>query len=140
MSWDVGVQISIDFSVSDCFSAALVLACVLSVAEHCKQCVAMASSVIGVVMFAIGATPTVEIAPGVHMPRVNLGTWQLGNGKPSDPSIGVCLNFEISFELMLQCALQSEVVGGPMLPAILLVNPLCVLTYAPKHAPGRTMA
>ena len=32
---------------------------------------------------------TVEIAPGVVMPLVNLGTWSLGNGKPSDPSVGV---------------------------------------------------
>lgn len=33
--------------------------------------------------------PTVEIAPGVRMPWLNLGTWQLANNKPSDPSIGV---------------------------------------------------
>lgn len=38
---------------------------------------------------SLGATPTVEIAPGVNMPLVNLGTWSLGNGKPSDPSVGV---------------------------------------------------
>eukprot|EP01065_Artemidia_motanka_P019317 TRINITY_DN2291_c3_g1_i1.p1 TRINITY_DN2291_c3_g1~~TRINITY_DN2291_c3_g1_i1.p1 ORF type:complete len:289 (+),score=113.83 TRINITY_DN2291_c3_g1_i1:60-869(+) len=38
---------------------------------------------------ALAATPTVQIAPGVNMPMVNLGTWQKGNGKPSDPSIGV---------------------------------------------------
>ena len=31
----------------------------------------------------------VEIAPGVSMPLINLGTWQLGNGKPSDPAVGV---------------------------------------------------
>jgi hypothetical protein len=43
----------------------------------------------GLVLGVHSATPTVEIAPGVHMPRVNLGTWQLGNGQPSDPSIGV---------------------------------------------------
>jgi len=32
---------------------------------------------------------TVEIAKGVFMPQVNLGTWSLGNGDPSDPSVGV---------------------------------------------------
>lgn len=34
-------------------------------------------------------SPTVEISPGVRMPVINVGTWSLGNGKPSDPSIGV---------------------------------------------------
>eukprot|EP01062_Namystynia_karyoxenos_P002541 TRINITY_DN1088_c0_g1_i8.p2 TRINITY_DN1088_c0_g1~~TRINITY_DN1088_c0_g1_i8.p2 ORF type:complete len:300 (+),score=134.41 TRINITY_DN1088_c0_g1_i8:91-900(+) len=38
---------------------------------------------------AFAAVPTKEIAPGVNMPIINLGTWQKGNGKPSDPSVGV---------------------------------------------------
>lgn len=36
-----------------------------------------------------GTVPTVEIAPGVNMPSINVGTWSYGNGQPSDPSIGV---------------------------------------------------
>jgi len=36
-----------------------------------------------------GEVPTVEIAPGVNMPSINVGTWSYGNGQPSDPSIGV---------------------------------------------------
>ena len=62
----------------------------------------------GLVLGVHSATPTVEIAPGVHMPRVNLGTWQLGNGQPSDPSIGVsqlshirtCMHSSVHFALL----------------------------------------
>ena len=86
------------------------------------------ASVIGVVMFAIGATPTVEIAPGVHMPRVNLGTWQLGNGKPSDPSIGVRFDFLCCSQCVL-CYNWGEVVGAPDTHEIVLVTTtLCVFT------------
>jgi hypothetical protein len=34
-------------------------------------------------------SPTVEIAPGVLMPVMSVGTWVYGNGKPTDPSIAV---------------------------------------------------
>lgn len=43
----------------------------------------------GLIAAAVAGTTTTEIAPGVHMPLLNLGTWQKGNGKPSDPSVGV---------------------------------------------------
>lgn len=81
----------------------------------------MSTLAVGVALAAQAfGTPTVEIAPGVDMPIINLGTWSLGmihrctlhapsdpcsphpcgfrlsevmhslgNGKPSDPSIGV---------------------------------------------------
>lgn len=48
----------------------------------------LAAAVTGEIM-SLTPVPTVEIAPGVHMPTLSLGTWSLGNGDPSDPSIGV---------------------------------------------------
>lgn len=50
-------------------------------------------------LLSIATVPTVEIAPGVKMPFVNVGTWSYGNGQPSDPSIGVS-NVSYIFSLL----------------------------------------